>query len=177
MKATDELIARMTEWIERLTLKGVDVDIDTDPVNDPYPDYTVVWDATLCPKSLRKAYLNVYFSDDGGVGYIVEKRGRIAERLGLRCLEEFSQIGGYGTEPFCNPDADALVTLCTAISRGQLRGRAYRLGRYLVSAWVEPTIELPEQSGNKLGSSAINDCLAFCGILHRIDLTYDAWDE
>jgi hypothetical protein len=141
----------------------------TEPRNDPYPDYVLVYEAVFEPSSVEMARMEVWLTDDGYVGVGLETRGRIAKRLGRSWTGPKQFAAGH--EPITVSVAE-LLSLLDAAAEGHLAiiARANRLlGVWSTKAvmdrqtydrlkltghrdlrWISPLAEHADRFGRKL---------------------------
>ena len=104
---------------------------DLAPVNDKYADYHVAYKAVITPQRLDQARLELWVTDAAHLAVGIEKRVRIAERLGVRTGSSFPFIAGH--EPRVVPVV-VLEKLVEAVGSGALIIRARQAFGRLLSA-------------------------------------------
>jgi hypothetical protein len=121
----------------------------TAPPDDPDDDYLVVYEAVFEPSSLEMARVDVWLTDDGYVAIGLEKRGRIAKRLGVKG-NPIRFAAGHEPAAVSLPD---LLSLLDAAAGGHLAiiARANRLfGLWSTKAAMDPdTYDRLEASGHR----------------------------
>jgi hypothetical protein len=108
-----------------------------DPPADPQDDYIVAYEAIFEPANLDRARMEVWLIDDGYVAIGLEKRERIAERLGVRA-NQTRFAAGHEPRALSVPD---VLSLLDAAAMGDLVivARANRLfGLWSTKAALDP---------------------------------------
>jgi hypothetical protein len=112
----------LRKWVLAKGLLTVDLREVSDPPNDPRDDYIVICEAEFVPKSLRHAQVKFILTDDGYVGFGLETRLRIANRMKVRsrtCCWGAPEAFAAGREPSFRGLKEVLLVL-DIVSQGKL---------------------------------------------------------
>lgn len=109
----------LTRWIAEKELGPITFAEDFDPAPDPDGSYQLDYIATFEPPSLRQARVEVWVTSEGEIAIGLERFGRIADRLGVRCGLNDRQVFAAGHEPLQVSDA-GLLGLLDLVADGKL---------------------------------------------------------
>ena len=104
-------------WSAERNLSGIKFQEDKDPPNEPYPDYTVAYEAVLEPPSIDKMRVIVSVTSDGAVGIGLETWDRVAKRLCARTRSQHRVGGGYELGHMSETGLRALLDL---VAKGEI---------------------------------------------------------
>ena len=156
-------------WINNQRLKSVVITEDSDPPNDPWEDYKVVYEVRFLPNSPSQARLEIMLTDDGYFGIGVESRQRIAERLKV---SNHRRGFGDGFEPTLTKIHEVLVLL-DIVSAGELAVHAR------VYPWYGLGLTKAATASKREGAAAIFKRFYRTASLQnrflRHSLTYEPW--
>lgn len=119
---------RLREWFKLGAFQAVELIEDESPANSEIDDYFVAYTAEFRTSNLEQASLEVWITTEGTIGVGLEKRNRIANRVGVRTLTH-----GFaaGFEP-CEKNVARLFAFLEIV----------RLGKIAIQASVWPLVGL-----------------------------------
>lgn len=116
------LHSALDAWFAKCGARGVSFVPVFDPPVDPLEDYVVVYEARFEPQSLDRARVELWLTNDGYIALGLERRERVAKRLGIRTSRK-----GFaaGHEPV-SVTQQAVLRLLDCVAAGEIA----------ISAWV-----------------------------------------
>lgn len=160
----------LSEWFKQRNPDAVQFIENTTPQADPDSRYTVVYEAVFEPSTPDRCRVELWFTTDGQVGLGLEKRHRIASRLGIKNRQE-----GFaaGHEPR-QVTEEGLLALLALVANGEVAIAVTSFpmwGLYKAKAVVK-------LSSFQALSSKGYDCDRWLGIADEFqarDLRFKAW--
>lgn len=117
MQALSEIVPRrLREWASQKRFSSVQLDEQQSPVNEPYADYTVAYEARFGSRLLDHATIEVVVTSTNYIGIGLETRNRVAERMKIRNIR---QGFAAGFEP-CEPNDARLIPFLELVSSGKV---------------------------------------------------------
>lgn len=106
----------LAEWFRQRKPDGVRFVENTQPQEDPDSRYTAVYEAVFEPSQLDKCRVELWLTTDGQIALGIEKRNRIASRLGIKNRQD-----GFaaGHEPR-QVTQEGLMALLTFVANGEI---------------------------------------------------------
>jgi hypothetical protein len=116
-QSVDQVRTALTNWFRNVGASGqVAFREASDPPADPYDDYVVVYKATFEPVDLEMARMEIWQTAKGNVALGLEKRDRIAKRLGVKGTQT-GFAAGHEPRAVSVPD---LLSLLDGAAEGRL---------------------------------------------------------
>ena len=109
----------LSRWLADRNFGSVQFTEDTNPAADPDGSYQLDYVATFDPPSLRQVRVEVWVTDEGEIAVGLERFGRVADRLGVRCSLNDRRAFAAGHEPLAVSDA-GLLGLLDLVADGEL---------------------------------------------------------
>lgn len=106
----------LSDWYKQREPTTVQFIENTKPQEDPDSRYTVVYEAVFEPSTLDRFRVELWATTDGEIAVGLEKRNRIAKRLGVENRQE-----GFaaGHEPY-QVTQEGLIALLTLAANGEI---------------------------------------------------------
>ena len=137
MIKANEIGQRIEDWFKLRAFTSVNFLRNENPKNDPDDDYVVVEDICISSPNLALSSVEVSITREGHIGIGVERRERIASRLGLN-LKSPRFAGGF--EPLAVPEA-VIHKILDLTARGSISISYFTLPLFGI---VSTKLNLPE---------------------------------
>lgn len=113
-RTPEEHLASLRAWFLRQATQSVEM-VERRPPPGPGDDYVVDFEVVFEPQDLERCQVEIWLSG-GSVGIGIERRSRIARRLGLKWGND---TFGAGFEPRA-VDFSSVIDVCDAAARGAI---------------------------------------------------------
>ncbi len=144
-----EIGLRIEDWFKSKTFTSVKLTRNQNPKNDPNDAYVVKEDISIYSPSLERGTIEVSITLEGHVGIGIDKRERIASRLGLKSKSP-RYAGGF--EPQALPEA-VIYKILDLVANGSISVSYMRLP---LLGLVSTKLSLPEAEIRGLKSLGLN---------------------
>lgn len=106
----------LLEWFRGRHATSVQFVENTKPESEPNEDYTLAYEAAFEPSTLDRTRIEIWVATDGEIGIGIEKRDRIATRLGVKNRQK-GFAAGHEPGPVTE---QALLSLLTLVADGKV---------------------------------------------------------
>lgn len=160
----------LTDWFKQRQPATVQFIESTKPQEDPDSRYTVVYEAVFEPSTLDRFRAEIWATTDGEIAVGLEKRNRIAKRLGVKNWQE-----GFaaGHEPY-QVTQEGLLALLTLVANGEI---AITATTFPISGLAKTKAVVHSNSYNILSSQGY-DCHRWLKVADEFqpsDLRFKPW--